>query len=153
MSLPSKSIGSSYRGAPIPRAGIILAFAMGACAVYYLLAITSVFGDFQGDSWDYLNMAAQMRAGIFHVGSYSVQRGLWYPWFLSVTWLHTGLLTYFIQISSFLLTFYSAVRLLGLNSNYNILSILVAMIPAVAFLQRQIYPDGILLTIALLFLI
>ena len=78
-------------------------FAMGACAVYYIFIIFSCPGDFQGDSWDYLNIAARDRA---HVISYSYQRGLFYPWFLAATWGLRGLTTYLVQAGLFLGSLY-----------------------------------------------
>ena len=126
---------------------------MGACAVYYLFVVTSTYGDFQGDSSEYLGIAANMKSGVFTLASYNYLRGLLYPWFLSVTWGHQGFLTYFVQVTLFLSSFYLALRTLALNSIYCLLPIAAALIPAVTFLQRQIYPDGILVSLTLMFLI
>jgi hypothetical protein len=137
----------------IRRAGVVFSLAMGACAMYYALAFSSVPGDFQGDSSEYLGVAAAMKSGVFTLASYNYFRGLIYPWFLSVTWGQEGFLTYFLQITLFLTSFYLALRVIALNSIYCLLPICVAMIPAVAFLQQQIYPDGILVSLTLLFLV
>jgi hypothetical protein len=126
---------------------------MGACAVYYPFVVASAYGDFQGDSWEYLSIAASMKRGLFTLASYNYLRGLLYPWFLSVTWGHQGFLTYFIQVTLFLASFFFALRVLAFHSIYCLLPIGAAMIPAVVFLQRQIYPDGILMSLTLLFLV
>ena len=131
----------------------VVGFAMGACAMYYVFVAASAYGDFQGDSHDYLTIAAGMKREAFALANYHYLRGLLYPWFLSATWGKEGFLTYFIQVTLFLTSFYFALRVLALNSIYCLLPIAAALIPAVVFLQRQIYPDGLLMSLTLMFLV
>ena len=131
----------------------ILSFAFGACVMYYAWVLTLASGDFQGDSLAYLGIAGRMKEGSFDLGSYNYLRGLAYPWFLSVAWGSNGFWAYFIQAALFLASLWLALRVLALDSLYGLLPIGAAMIPAVAFLQRQIYPDGILISLTLLFLV
>jgi len=78
-------------------------------------------------------------------------RGLLYPWFLATTWGQDGLVTYLAQNGLFLGSLYAALRVVAFGSRFGLLAILAAMIPAVTFLQKQIYPDGLLLSLTLLF--
>ncbi|HEY1341289.1 MAG TPA: hypothetical protein VGF59_27455 [Bryobacteraceae bacterium] len=127
----------------------IVAFALGLCVAYYILANNSCPGDFQGDSWEYLGKAAQIR--VEGRTPYSYLRGYVYPWFLATTWGHDGTFTYLLQQALLLCALYFAVRVLAFTSRYALLPIVAAMIPAVAFLQKQLYPDGILVSLVLLF--
>ena len=131
----------------------IISFATGVCVMYYAGVMALAPGDFQGDSLAYLGIAARMKEGSFDLGSYNYLRGLAYPWFLSMTWGSNGFWTYFIQAALFLTSLWLALRVLALDSLYGLLPICAAMIPAVAFLQRQIYPDGILVSLTLLYLV
>ena len=133
--------------------GAVMGFLMGACTVYYIWIANLAPGDFQGDSWEYLSIASQMRTGTFELGSYRYMRGLLYPWLLSVTWGHDGSATYFIQVLLFLVSFYLALRVLTFGSVYCILPICVAMVPAISFLQKLAYPDGLLVSLTLLFFV
>jgi len=152
--LPQAAVGAAGAGGKTARGTReIIAFAMGVCVVYYVFVITSAHGDFQGDSYEYLTIASNMKKGVFTVASYDYRRGLLYPWFLSVTWGHQGFLTYFTPATLFLTSFYFALRVLALNSIYCLLPIAAALIPAVTFLERQIYPDGLLMSLTLVFLI
>jgi hypothetical protein len=138
---------------PAYRTRGVLTFAMGACAMYYVFVVASAYGDFQGDSWEYLSIASAMKKGLFTLASYNYLRGILYPWFLSVTWGHSGFLTYFIQVTLFLTSLFLALRTLAFDSIYCLLPIGAALIPAIVFLQRQIYPDGVLISLTLLFLV
>jgi len=131
----------------------VLNFFLGACAMYYIWIAGIAPGDFQGDSWEYLGLAGQMKAGLFGLSSYRYLRGLFYPWFLSVTWGHEGSLTYFLQVAVFLASLYLALRILGFGSVYCLLPVCAAMIPAFAFLQKLVYPDGLLVSFTLLFFV
>jgi hypothetical protein len=132
---------------------LVVSLAMGACAMYYALAFNSARGDFQGDSSEYLSIAAHMKAGTFTLASYNYLRGLIYPWFVSTTWGHLGSLTYFLQAALFLVSFYLALRVIARGSVFCLLPICAAMVPAVAFLQHLVYPDGFLVSLTLLFFV
>jgi hypothetical protein len=128
-------------------------FCMGACVVYYIWIANLAPGDFQGDSWEYLTLASHIKAVGFQLAAYRYLRGVAYPWLLSITWGHTGLGTYLFQGALFLVSFYLALRMLAWGSVYCVLPLCVALIPAFAFLQKLAYPDGVLVSLTLLFFV
>jgi hypothetical protein len=136
---------------PSPARHHVVSFALGACVVYYLWIVTSAASDIQGDSWEYINIASWMRDGVFDTSSYNYLRGVVYPWLLWITWGQSGILTYFIQVAVFLASLCLALHFIVSWRISGLLPILAAMLPAVAFLQKQLYPDGLLISLVLLF--
>src|SRR5260370_26304125 len=107
---------------PIVQCRRILEFAMGACIVYYIFMTASCRGDFQGDSWEYLGKASQIKTE----GStpYTYLRGFLYPWFLATTWGKDGLVTYLAQNGIFLGSLYAALRFVAFGSPFGLVAIL-----------------------------
>ncbi len=151
MTLPGQAVdGNQPR---VPARHHVISFALGACVVYYVWIVTSAPGDIQGDSWEYINIAKWMRDGAFKLSSYNYLRGLAYPWFLSITWGESGTLSYFLQVALFLVSLCLALHVIVSWRVSGLLPILAAALPAVAFLQKQVYPDGLLVSLTLLFLV
>jgi hypothetical protein len=50
-------------GPSLPASRHLVSLAMGACIVWYAWIVTSAAGDFQGDSWEYINIAHRMKHG------------------------------------------------------------------------------------------
>ena len=143
-------MGMDTRPSDLTLSNVVFYVGFSVCVCFYLFLILPIPGEYLGDSQEYLHLGAALRNLTF---SYNYMRGLLYPAFIAITWNRIGIAdsTYLAQIILFLVALYVFCRSTLGSDLFALPVLLVAISPAIAYLQKLAYADGLLLSLTLLY--
>jgi len=133
-------MGMDTRPSDLTLSNVVFYVGFSVCVCFYLFLILPIPGEYLGDSQEYLHLGAALRNLTF---SYNYMRGLLYPAFIAITWNRIGIAdsTYLAQIILFLVALYVFCRSTLGSDLFALPVLLVAISPAIAYLQKLAYAD------------
>ena len=127
----------------------------GICLAVYAVVVATVPTNYGGDTHDYLNMAKNICTKASGTADYNYMRGYGYPAFICLFsgGFHYIDAIYYAQGTLFLVALIFACKELRLDRQVLLLVVAVAAIPYYAYLQKLLYPDGLIASLVLFYLL